>query len=72
MSSEFQNYVPIQGLVRAALGINPTENLSETAAIETEGDANPSETLAESSSVATTGDANPSETMSESVVVTVV
>jgi len=48
MTSEFENYVPIQGLVRAALGINPLESLSESAAIETEGDANPTETMSES------------------------
>jgi len=49
MTSQFQNYVPIQGLlVGAAPGINPTESLLESVDVDTQGDANTTETMSES------------------------
>jgi len=50
MTSQFQNYVPIQGLVigAAAPGINPIESVSESVDVDTQGDANSSETMSES------------------------
>ncbi len=55
MTSQFANYVPIQGLLGALEpGINPTESLSETVGVSTEGDANPSETMSESVTVLVT------------------
>lgn len=56
MTSEFANYVPIQGLVigAAAPGVNPTESLSESVDIQTEGTASPTETMSESVAIIVT------------------
>jgi len=48
MSSEFQNYVPIQGLIGVSGIISSIENLSESSEVDNEGDANPTETMSES------------------------
>jgi len=56
MTSEFANYVPIQGLVigAAAPGVNPTETLLESVDVDTQGDVNPTETMSESVAIVVT------------------
>ena len=51
MTSEFENYVPIQGLALIAAGVNQLETMSETPRIEVQDIPAATETISESSEI---------------------